>query len=175
MSAGGLCLPQLANNSECMYSGNPNLTPASIPVSYGMTNFLGSLNLGGGKPHSLASINEPASKIALMERIGGEGGSNQDGIGWFDWDGTGQYSFHAEAFAPHTGRFNAVFCDGHAKSIIPTDTAGNPSGAPNMFGCFTGSITNTAYPNACSPGDINGDNYDPTLAANMATMIHIQN
>jgi prepilin-type N-terminal cleavage/methylation domain-containing protein/prepilin-type processing-associated H-X9-DG protein len=173
-----LCEPQLSNNDECMYSGNPTVTPHSVPVSYGMTNFLGSKILnqtatGNSAPHSIASIQEPASKIAIMERVGGEGGSNQDGIGWFDWDGTGTYSFHEEAFAPHNGRFNATFCDGHAKSVIPTDTAGSPSGAPNMFGCFNGSIKTTTYPTACAPGDINGDNYDPTLAQNMATMVHI--
>lgn len=163
--------------APCMFSGNPNYDPKSVPVGYGMTNFLGSMILGGGKPHSIASIQEPAIKIAIMERVGsrsynGQNTANQDGIGWFDWDSaTFPYSFYAEAFAPHTGRFNVVYCDGHAKSILPTDTAGTAAGAPNMFGCMNGSITTTAYPNACSLGDINGDNYDPTLAKNIANMV----
>jgi hypothetical protein len=35
-----------------------------------------------------------------------------------------------------------------------------------MFGAFNGSITMATYPNACKPGDINGDNSDPGLGTN---------
>ncbi len=153
----------------CMGNNNVNLNPPSIPISYGMSNYLGAPGLYGNAPHSIASVNEPAIKIAIMERIGAQAGSNQDGIGWKDWDGTGKFSFQGEARASHTGRFNVMYCDGHAKAVIPTDIAGSPTGAPNQIGCFNNFTAATAYQPACNAGDINGNVYDSTLAQNIAT------
>ncbi len=154
----------------------PNPTAQPIPVSYGYSNFVG-WNAGGDPaiaigPRTLSYIQEPASKIMVSERTAGEnGGVNQDGLGWRDWDGTGNFSFHTDARNSHNGLFNCLFCDGHVKSLRPTDTAGTGT-SPNMWGCFNGSVTSGTYPNACTPGDVNGDNPDPTLAANIATMIN---
>jgi prepilin-type N-terminal cleavage/methylation domain-containing protein len=135
-----------------------------IPVSYGMSNFVGATGLGG--PRSIGYIQEPTIKILLAERTGGEnGGTNQDGMGWFDWDGTSaNYSFYNDGRAVHTAQMNVAYCD-----------AGDPNtGAPNQWGCFNGQSNTTAYPTACTAGDVNGDNYDQTLATNMSRMVHQQ-
>ena len=170
-------------NNSCIYGGDPYLP--SIPISFGMSNFLGAGSTDFNGPNlarTLGYINEPAIKIMVGERVGSEDGAvNQDAIGWRDWDGTGNYSFHTALRASHTGLMNALYCDGHVKAVHPVQTAGDPNtGAPNQWGCFgdsstSGSVTTAAYPNACAPGDINGDNYDPDLAKNLGTMIHIQN
>jgi hypothetical protein len=52
----------------------------------------------------------------------------------------------------------------------PVNTTGT-TGLPNMWGCQNGSVTSTTYPNACTPGDINGDNPDPNQASEMATLV----
>lgn len=174
------------NNGQCvgpcMFSGSPLLPP--IPVSYGMSNFVGTGSNGGVGATGIsdAQVNEPASKIIVSERTAGEdNGSNQDGIGWSDWDGqTTPYSFWVDGRADHNKRMNAVFCDGHASSVVPAQTAGDPNGGhPNMWGCFDpgtgrGSVVSAGYPTMCSVGSINGDNYDPSLAKNIAVMIHQQ-
>ena len=124
----------------------------------------------GGTGTVMPSPNPTAQPIS--ERTGGEmGGVNQDGLGWEDWDGTNGYSYHTDSRANHNGRFNCLFCDGHVKSLHPTDTAGTGT-SPNMWGCFNNPQTNATYPNACTPGDVNGDNPDSTLAANIATMLN---
>jgi prepilin-type N-terminal cleavage/methylation domain-containing protein/prepilin-type processing-associated H-X9-DG protein len=154
--------------------GSGNTALQAIPVSYGMSNFVGAGSTDFNGPNlarTLGYINEPATKILIGERTGGEGGgSNQDAMGWKDWDGTGQYSFYLDGRADHNNRMNCLFCDGHAKSEIPSQTAGSAGGNPNMWGCFNNSTTTSAFPTACTPGDVNGDNYDPTLTHTMATM-----
>ncbi len=169
--------PPAGTNSNCMYNGNPTMQP--IPVSYGYNNFVGARGIENNNqgPVSLSYVQEPASKILLCERIGKDTGgngpndyANQDGVGWHDWDGpNGKYSFHNEMSVRHNGTINATFCDGHVKSVRLTDSAGTGS-QPNLWGCFDNSITNGTYPTACTPGDVNGDNPDPTLAANVATI-----
>ncbi len=144
-----------------------------IPVSYGFSNFIGTSagqDNTPGNPKALAYLAEPAIKIMVSERVAGA--VNQDGMGWRDWDGTdGNYSFYSEGRANHTKMWDCLFADGHVKSLRPAVTAGDPTtGAPNMWGCFNGSSTTGAYPNACTPGDVNGDNYDQTLATNLANM-----
>ncbi len=151
---------------------SPNPAAQPIPISYGLSNFVG-WNAGGGSPpapHALNDIQAPANKIMVSERIGNEASFNQDQIGWRDWDGAdAKYSFYAEARASHNKQMVAIFCDGHVKSLNPALTAGTGN-TPNMWGCFNNSGTSATYPVACSPGDINGDNPDQMLATNMANM-----
>ena len=156
--------------SNCMYSGNPNMQP--IPVSYGYSNFIGTNPAigGGSPPHALASVQEPAAKILVSERIGkdGNGYSNQDGMGWSDWDGTGAFSFHQELRVSHNGLVNCLFCDGHVKSVRPALMGGDGT-QPNMWGCFNNQTNTPTYPTPCTPGDVNGDNLDPQFAPNVVT------
>ncbi|MEO7718762.1 MAG: DUF1559 domain-containing protein [Capsulimonas sp.] len=166
------------------WMGQTNWQPGSqaIPASYGMSNFIGAFELNGGHALSQASINAPASKILLAERYGSNNGSNtpgcnqppanQDGMGWTDWDQnnpSAQYSYRCELYVPHTKQCNFLFTDGHARAMRPVNTTG-VNGQPNMWGCMNGSITNTQYPTACTNGDVNGDNPDPTQTAAMQAL-----
>jgi prepilin-type N-terminal cleavage/methylation domain-containing protein/prepilin-type processing-associated H-X9-DG protein len=159
----------------CMFQGNPYL-PA-IPISYGMNNFVGAGSTDFNGPNlarAIGNINEPASKILLTERIGGESGENQDGVGWWDWDNNpppSGYDYEDEMRADHTGNTNFLFCDGHVQALKPAVTAGNVStGAPNMWGCGKHSITSSADPTACTLGDVNADNPDPVMATMMSNI-----
>jgi prepilin-type N-terminal cleavage/methylation domain-containing protein/prepilin-type processing-associated H-X9-DG protein len=173
-----------AGAQNVTWMGSTNWLPGSqgIPPSYGMSNFIGATGLNGGQPRSQAGINAPASKIMLAERYGNNNNSNapgctvkpvnQDGIGWTDWDqnnGGAAFSYRCELFVPHTKTSNFLFADGHAKSMRPVNTTGI-NGQPNMWGCMNGSITNAQYPTACTNGDINGDNPDPTQTAAMQAL-----
>ena len=170
------------SNPSWMGSTNWVQGSQAIPPSYGMSNFLGAAGLGG--PYTQGTINEPASKIMLAERIGGNNGvaspgctvapANQDGIGWSDWDGNGEtsgFSYACELTAFHTQMTNFLFCDGHVKIMNPVNTTG-VTGLPNMWGCMNHSQTSAQYPTACNPGDINGDNPDPAQAAEMQAMVN---
>jgi len=164
--------PEIANNIMTPCNDGPGVQ--QIPVSYGFSNFIGAAGIQNGitGPRSLAYIQEPAAKIMVGERTNGaNGGVNQDGIGWHDWDGTNLFSFHTDGRNSHTGLWTCLFCDGHVKSMHPTDTAGTGSN-PNMWGCFDNQVNSGSYTTACTSGDPNGDNADPTLAANVATMIN---
>jgi len=89
-----------------------------IPSSYGMNFLIGDRYWGGPKP--IAAIDSPASKILVCERRWGW----EPGMGWSDWVmGTGQEDAWSNvAFIAHTGRCNCIFCDGHVKSLKPTQT-----------------------------------------------------
>jgi prepilin-type N-terminal cleavage/methylation domain-containing protein/prepilin-type processing-associated H-X9-DG protein len=164
-----------------------------IPGSYGISNFIAdACGNGYGLPTpSLAGINEPANKILVSERINGstrvpgcpsqaiDTGSfvnqamQQDSVGWYDWDSNGNgstWAYVCEIFAPHTQQTNFLFADGHVKALNPVNTTGI-NGLPNMWGCMKQSTTNTQYPNACTPGDVNGDNPDPTQTAEMQLLV----
>jgi len=175
---------QWTANPNLTWMGSTNWEPGSqaIPPSYGMSNFVGAAGLGG--PQILAKINEPAVKILLAERLGNNNGANapgcsvppisQDGVGWFDWDGNGEgspYSYACELTAFHTQQSNFLFCDGHVKTMNPVNTTG-VNGQPNMWGCMNNNQAATAQYPACTPGDINGDNYDAPQAAEMQAMVN---
>jgi prepilin-type N-terminal cleavage/methylation domain-containing protein/prepilin-type processing-associated H-X9-DG protein len=167
-----------SNNGTSTWMGtsNTSIGAQAIPVSYGMSNFIGAHNQVENNGPDMACtdgyVNEPASKILVAERNAGEyGGNNQDGMGWFDWDGTGQYSFYTDGRADHTQRMNVLFCDGHVQSVSPAQTAGNAStGALNMWGCFSDADKAVGSFPACAPGDVNGDVPDPILAQRFSTM-----
>jgi len=162
--------PEQSTNIMVPCNDNPGVQ--QIPISYGFSNFLGTLPPNGGPPRTLSLVQEPASKIMVAERTAGEdGGVNQDGMGWSDWDGTGGFSFHTDGTIRHTNLMDVLYSDGHVKAVHPTDTAGNGT-APNQWGCFNGQVNAGSYTTACIPGDVNGDNYDPPLAANYATAPH---
>jgi prepilin-type N-terminal cleavage/methylation domain-containing protein/prepilin-type processing-associated H-X9-DG protein len=162
------------SSGTVMGTNNATAGVQQIPVSYGMSNFVGASAGGPVGTKTLAGINEPASKILIAERVGNESGQNQDGIGWKDWDGNGNFSYYQEARVSHTSQMNVAFCDGHVKSVRLPQTGGDANGGINMWGCMTGSTTTTAYPTACTQGDINADNYDPTFVTN-TTPVKYQN
>lgn len=128
--------------------------PNNIPVSYGMNNFIGETPFGGSATQTaqtLAFIREPATRILLAER---NANANQNGIGWVDWDAT---AWRDRMFAGHTGRINVLFCDGHTKSMKPTQTNFpiNMWGDVNHAGSGVGPCDTPAY-----SGDNNSINCD---------------
>ena len=113
-----------ATNTACMSSQGavaPAGVPSCLPISYGFNNEIGGTRWNdhdGSRGPSKTSngIDEPAGKIMVGERI--DGGSNQNGMNWDDWGCNGQFS--SKSFASHTQRMNVTFCDGHVKSLRPT-------------------------------------------------------
>ena len=169
------------------WMGSTNWLPGSqpIPPSYGMSNFIGAIDIIAGNTKQLtqAGINAPASKIMLAERYGdnnlqnapgcNQHPANQDGMGWRDWDNTNPsttWSYACELFVPHTKQSNFLFADGHARSMNPVNTTGI-NGQPNMWGCMSNSTTTAPY-SACTPGDINADNPDPVQTQSMQQLVN---
>ena len=159
------------NSTNIMLPSKNTADTQQIPVSYGLSNFVGCGAGRGGpdQPLALNSVNEPAGKIMVSERTGGEdNGRNQDGMGWRDWDGTNpNYSFQNDGRNSHTGMWECLLCDGHVKSLRPVQTVAEP----NMWGCFNNPVLSTTYPTACAGGDVNGNNASST-PNNLATMVH---
>jgi prepilin-type N-terminal cleavage/methylation domain-containing protein/prepilin-type processing-associated H-X9-DG protein len=179
-------------NTATMDAYNTTIGIPPTPASYGLSNFIGSANQINNtlSNPTLAGIQEPSSKIMVAERVGGASmlgsacpgntvNEDQDSVGWSDWDGNGtssNWSYACELFAGHTKQSNFLFVDGHVKAMNPVNTTG-VTGLPNMWGCQNGSQnqTNTTYPNKCTPGDINGDNPDPSQAGEMQTLVNGSN
>jgi len=172
-----------AGSPNTSWMGQSNWLPGSqpIPPSYGLSNFLGAAGLGG--PYTLATLQEPAVKIMVTERLGYNNNSNapgcstppanQDGIGWFDWDSNGYnstWNYACELVAFHTKQSNFLFCDGHVKLMNPVNTTGI-NGQPNMWGCMNQSTMTSPY-TTCKPGDINADNPDPAQTAEMQHLVN---
>ena len=152
-----------ANNTGVI-SGHSGLPPSAngappLPVSYAYNYHIAQSyddkaeNGGTGIAIGLPAINSPASKILMSETF------QEYGYAYWDWTGDPTNGFGngigpgGRGFAPHTGRWNCLFCDGHVKSLLPTDTA-TPI---NMWGSFQ---TNTAADGpSCGTGlmDINCD------------------
>jgi len=99
-----------------------------------------------GCPVTIDYVNEPAQKILVTEA---STQYDQSGLGWPDWISPGRTDFRDNGFAGHTGFWNCLFVDGHAKSMRPVETA-TPF---NMWGNFT-TNTNADGPN-CGP--VNGN------------------
>ncbi len=108
----------------------PAGVPVYFPISYGFNNEIGGPRWNDhdgrvGPVMTSNGVNEPAGKIMIAERINGDTGTPQsqkaqNGMNWDDWGHGGQFS--QRGFAGHTGRMNVVFCDGHVKSLRPTQT-----------------------------------------------------
>jgi len=139
--------------------GNPSSTGApEVPVSYAYNYALGqSYNdydhirkFAPAVPLALAAVNSPSNKIMVAESI------EEYGMAYYDWSGDGTNGFGDSThrvFAPHGGRWNCLFIDGHVKTLLPVATA-TPY---NMWGNFQDNAT-TDGPN-CGTGvmDVNCD------------------
>jgi len=150
-----------------------------IPASYTMNANLGFQN-GPGQPNygpykSMAVINAPASKILVTESHFNDAHSN-----WPDWwtcsnasctaaNATSSQMYNA-LFAGHTGRTNVIYCDGHAKSMLPSNLV-TPVSQFGQLDAFTGSYTpadGDCYCNptdTCGPTAINCDKPTPSAIA----------
>ena len=147
----------------------PNGAPA-LPQSYAYSYHLGQsydsferFHGHNGSPFiatplALADVNEPASKIMMTESF------VEFGIGYYDWTGGGTDFGNGQpnrGFAKHTGRWNCLFCDGHVKSLLPTQT-GSPI---NMWGNFNDN--NATDGPGCGTGDMNINcDFTPTNVQN---------
>ena len=151
-----------ASNQFLGRGGNPSPTNVpALPVSYAYNYQLGQSyddydhirNSAPAAPLTLAAVNAPANKILIGESVA------EYGLAYYDWSngdsfGNGFSGSVRRGFAPHTGRWNCLFIDGHVKSLLPTATA---NATTNMWGNFNTNKT-TDGP-GCGTGvmDINCD------------------
>lgn len=154
-----ICPSNSADPSDQGRNDPAQLGYPSEPGGYGMNARLG--NDDGNPPAaSLGSINTPASKIMVGE-VDVEFAAN--GRGWDDygspwWTGGGNWDC---GFAGHNGMMNLLFCDGHAKSMRPTQTVSSNSAATqfNMWGGMDGGDGGKT----CNNRDINCDTGDDNM------------
>ena len=129
---------------------NIGATDPQIPISYGYAYELFSSSWGA--PHTLAFLQEPASKIMLSETTA----NSEGGLGWSDW---GNNQWRDLDFAGHGGRWNCLFADGHVKTLIPTQTVSPMS----MWGGFDDA--------GCASKDYNCDNTSPGALAALQKLV----
>ena len=121
-----------------------------------------------GAPHSEAWLQEPSSKIMITETQAYAGSGLDGALAWDDW--AGKAAFERMVFSGHTGRMNALFCDGHVKSVKPDQTAG-ANGAINMWGKFQDSPTdNTCAAGVQSQDFFNCDGYSQGATTHLAAL-----
>jgi len=98
------------------------ITYPPIPESYGMNHRLNT----GSTPVSESVIIEPSTTIIVAG-----GADNGDETAWSNYSATGSTTFKT-TYPNHLGSLTALFHDGHAKAMRPTQTA-SPI---NMWGAF---------------------------------------
>jgi prepilin-type N-terminal cleavage/methylation domain-containing protein/prepilin-type processing-associated H-X9-DG protein len=125
----------VANSGTCL-DGNPYNVPICPGISFAMNNMVGADRWCGtvwtnGRAFAygklIGSIDEPANKILVGEMISQVGTGNnprQDGMNWDDWvlGAPPNNTFDEDAFAGHTQNMNLLFCDGHVKAQMPSNT-----------------------------------------------------
>jgi prepilin-type N-terminal cleavage/methylation domain-containing protein/prepilin-type processing-associated H-X9-DG protein len=147
--------PYIKNTNVFQCPSNPSnnriADPATtyypqINVSYGYNARLNGV--------SMATVQAPASKIAIAEMTGNPPGN---ALAWDDmgspwWNSASNWQ--SVGIAPHSGQMNLTFCDGHVKSQKPTQTM--PATGINEWGGFNGqadtSINQDAFFPAVAPG-----------------------
>jgi len=122
------------------------------PVSYGMNYEIGENYWTNDQGMSLATIQEPARKILVGERTGGD--RSEPGIMWEDWLGD---TWKNQAFAGHLGTSNYLFVDGHVKSLRPNATVAN---GYSMWGRWKGSACTLPNPEAINCNDVTPEAVD---------------
>ncbi len=165
-----------ANTQFLARGGNPSPTNVpALPVSYAYNYQLGQsfddydhIRMPGrvATPLALAAVNAPANKILMAESVA------EYGTAYYDWSnndsfGNGTTGTVQRGFAPHTGRMNCLFIDGHVKSLLPTATA---NATTNMWGSFN--TNTTADGPGCGTGvmDINCDVAPTGVIAALGTL-----
>jgi len=159
----------------------PNGAPA-LPQSYAYNYHIAqSFNAfpqtgGTGIAIALAAVDSPASKILMCENL------SEYGIAYWDWtvdpgafgDRTGNNTTDGRRGYPiHTGRWGCLFCDGHVKNLLPTQT-GSPI---NMWGSFNTNNIATDGPNCdgMSQGAVMNINCDVTPTTVQNELANTQN
>jgi prepilin-type N-terminal cleavage/methylation domain-containing protein/prepilin-type processing-associated H-X9-DG protein len=131
------------------------------PVSYGMNFEIGDgdwtkPNPGdpstAGQGMSLAVIQEPARKILVGERVGGD--RSEPGVMWEDWYGD---AWKNNAFAGHLGTSNYLFVDGHVRSLRPNATV---AGGYSMWGKWRGGTCTLPQPESINCNDVTPEAVD---------------
>jgi prepilin-type N-terminal cleavage/methylation domain-containing protein/prepilin-type processing-associated H-X9-DG protein len=151
-SVGVFACPSNPLNQSAIGYGNRGQIPDDLPVipaSYSTPYQLFSSSFGA--PHSIAWLQEPAAKIMVAE-CHQAASLNETNLAWDDWNGT---QFQIQGFAGHTGTMNALFCDGHVKSVRPESTAG-ANGVPSMWGKFGDTPTDSS----CAAGVASSDEFN---------------
>jgi len=115
--------------------------PSNIPISYAMNGDIGFRNAGEfdyGPYKMLAGINEPTSKIMIVESYSTNAASHWPN--WFQCNSgactTSNYTqstIYGTLFAGHTGFMNVAYIDGHVKAIQPVNMV-TPTGQFGMIG-----------------------------------------
>lgn len=117
--------PSNSQNTVVHMAADPAQNLPTIYVSYDANPRLISPEWGGGSP-SLSFLQSPTTKIIVSENV-----NTYYGMMYADWTPGGAGNNMADcAFAGHLGTMNALFSDGHVKSMRPTST-GSPV---NMWG-----------------------------------------
>ncbi|BDI28443.1 hypothetical protein CCAX7_004940 [Capsulimonas corticalis] len=136
-------------------AGTP-VIPGSYRYNFELGATYGSGGTDWGGAHSIASINEPVTRILVSDaNPGGEAG-----MVWGDW---GANQFLDTGRANHTGQLNLLFMDGHVKSVRPIQTVSNGS----MWGQINGS---TCDAGPAGRDAINCNDTNATIVSDMALL-----
>ena len=114
----------------------------TLPVSYTSNTWFSSVQLTPNNvPLTLASLQEPSAKIAMVETIS----QVSFDLGFPNWitGGSNPTAWRDNGFAGHTGRMNCLFADGHVKAMLPSQT----ETGINMWGNFDDNTGAAACPN----------------------------
>jgi prepilin-type N-terminal cleavage/methylation domain-containing protein/prepilin-type processing-associated H-X9-DG protein len=127
---------------------------ASYSANCGTDRPFSDLNLGGGSPVSLGSLQSPAQIIGIVESTTRYTDFHVDLTwGWAQPTSGNLTDHQGNLFAGHTGFANFLFLDGHAKALRPLSTLdqidGGGAGTVNMW-----TIDN--MPLSTSPSDASG-------------------
>ena len=165
-------------------SGDASDSPYT--VSYGYNVHIGEADPGyspaGTNALSLSGIDSPSNKILISETnslFAEDFYYNASGALLGSAPGLGGSSNNLpDLYAGHTGRMNLLFCDGHVKSLLPTQTVSAP-GAANQFNMWggMGNATNnpvnnyvSSPPGVCTSISINCDLGEPSLFQGMQNL-----
>lgn len=148
-------------------SGSPATGYPYLPVSYAYNyqiaqSYDQNPEFGGsGTPIALAGVNAPSNKIMVAESV------QEYGLAYYDWSDWGQGAGTYRGFAPHSGRWNCLFIDGHVKTLLPSSTGNSTI---NMWGNFE--FNKASDGPDCGGGslDINCDVTPPQVSQALAVL-----
>ena len=158
------CPSNPTNNQDAYGITDPSLPGDLNKRSYAVNNRV-CAPVHVAQSHQMAEIDKPANKIIISEIT-----ADFPDIGSPWWsqimDDPNDAFLWGAAFAGHTGTFNCIFFDGHAKAMRPTATVS----PVNMWGTFNDNDPNAEPKDAnCDPnqGSINCDQPSPGSLENL--------